>query len=163
MKPLMLFHEQVSKAYCSLHSLNGYMKILKLLNDLTQLSTDDVNRSQSLIAAVNYGRYRTALTHFQEMVDDNLPEPDYQKFLKENHWLFGSEYSELIDKRTLTVGQQLDFPLRRTVDGYIEVIEIKTTLNGESGFKWDSSHNNYYPGSAIYKHMSQILNYSVCA
>jgi len=49
----------------------------------------------------------------------------YQDFLEINCWIFGSEYSELLLSRILTVGDQLDFPLRRTVDGYLEVIEIK--------------------------------------
>ena len=126
---------------------------------LKLLSKDVLLRSQSLIAAINYLRYHMALTEFQEMVDNILPERDYQKFLEENHWLFGSEYSELIDKRTLVVGQQLDFPLRRTVDGQLEVIEIKTPLNGKSGFKRDSSHGNFYPGADIYKPTSQVLKY----
>lgn len=126
---------------------------------LTQLSSDDLHRSQSLVAALNYVRYQRALIQFKEMVDNNLREHDYQEYLEENHWLFGNEYSELLDKRTFVVGQQLDFPLRRTVDGYLEVIEIKTTLNGKSGFQRDGSHDNYYPGSNIYKPTSQVLKY----
>ena len=51
-----------------------------------------------------------------------------------------SEYSELLDKRMLVLGQQLDFPLRRPVHGYLEVIEIKTPLKGETGFHSDRSH-----------------------
>ena len=129
------------------------------LERLTELSSDDLLRSQSLVAAINYGRFHRALTRFKGMVDENLPERAYQKFLEENHWLFGSEYSELLEKRTLVVGQELDFPLRRTVDGYLDVIEIKTPLNGKSGFIWDSSHKNFYPSTDIHKHTSQVLNY----
>lgn len=129
------------------------------LERLTELSSDDLLRSRSLVAAINYGRYHRAIIQFQKMIEDNLPERDYQKFLEENHWIFGSEYSELINKRSLVVGQQLDFPLRRTVDGYLDVIEIKTPLKGKSGFIRDSSHDNYYPGSDIHKNASQVLNY----
>ena len=126
---------------------------------LTQLSSDDLLRSQSLFAVINFVRYSKALARFKEMVKENLPERDYQEFLQEHYWLFGSEYSELIDKRTLVLGQQLDFPLRRTVDEYLEVIEIKTPLSGASGFLRDGSHNSFYPGREIYKNTSQILNY----
>ena len=129
------------------------------LAHLTQLSSDDSHRSQSLVAALNYGRYRAALIRFEEMVEDNLPEHDYQKFLQENYWLFGSEYSELLDTRNLVVRQQLDFPLRRTVDGYFEVIEIKKPLDGNSGFYCDKSHKTYYPGSEVLLGTSQVLNY----
>ncbi len=126
---------------------------------LTQLSSDDQHRSQSLIAAINYGRYFRALTHFQQMVDEDLHEHEYQKFLQENYWLFGSEYSELLDARNLVVRQQLDFPLRRTADGYFELIEIKKPLDGNSGFYYDKSHKTYYPGREVLQGTSQVLNY----
>ena len=129
------------------------------LERLSQLSSDNPHRSQSLVAAINYGRYRQSLDDFKEMVEKNLPERDYQKFLEKNYWLFGSEYSELIDVRDLTDRIQLDFPLRRTVDGCLEVIEIKKPLNRESGFKPDTSHKNYYPTREIYIHTSQVLKY----
>jgi hypothetical protein len=129
------------------------------LEQLTELSSDDILRSQSLVAAITYSRYHKAIIQLKKMIEDNLPERDYQKFLEENHWIFGSEYSELINKRSLVVGQQLDFPLRRTVDGYLDVIEIKTPLKGKSGFIRDGSHDNYYPGTDIHKNTSQVLNY----
>ncbi len=118
---------------------------------LTQLSADDRLRSQSLFAAINYGRYREALAHFKDLVKRDLPERKYQRFLEENYWTFGSEYSELLEQRILVRGQQLDFPLRRTVDGYLEVIEIKTPLDGKSGFSQDDSHNSFYPQAVIHR------------
>lgn len=129
------------------------------LENLARLSSDDLLRSESLVAAINYGRYYRALLKFRHMVDQDLPEREYQSFLEQHHWMFGSEYSELLDKRNLVVGQQLDFPLRRTVDGYLDVIEIKTPLKGKSGFIRDTSHDNYYPGSDIHKYTQQVLNY----
>lgn len=126
---------------------------------LTQLSSEDLPGSQSLAAAINYVRYGEALNCFKEMVERNAPEQDFQKFLEENHWLFGSEYSELLGTRELVVKQHLDFPLRRTVDGYLEVIEIKTPLDGKSGFYRDKSHDTFYPGSEVVRGTSQVLNY----
>ena len=92
---------------------------------LIELSREEPERARSLIAALNYGRYSRALQEFRRLIDDNETERIYQQFLESNYWIFGSEYSELLPNRILTVGDQLDFPLRRTVDGYIEVIEIK--------------------------------------
>lgn len=126
---------------------------------LTQLSADDRLRSQSLFAAINYGRYREALARFKEMVEENYPERCFQKFLKEHYWLFGSEYCELLETRDLVLRQQLDFPLRRTVDDYFEVIEIKTPLDGKSGFTIDRSHNTYFPGRDVLQGTSQVLKY----
>ena len=44
--------------------------------------------------------------------------------------MLGSEYSELLDRRTWTRDDNVDFMLRRTADNYLEVIEIKTPLGG---------------------------------
>ena len=126
---------------------------------LTQLLSDDQHISQSLFAALNFRRYREALIRFEEMVERNAPEQDFQEFLENNHWLFGSEYSELLETRELVVRQKLDFPLRRTVDGCLEVIEIKTPLDGKSGFNFDKSHDTFYPNSEVVKGTSQVLNY----
>lgn len=128
---------------------------------LTQLSSSDLPGSQSLAAAINFVRYGEALNHFKGMVERNAPEQEFQSFLEENHWLFGSEYSELIDKRTLVVGQQLDFLFRITVDRYLEVIEIKTPLDGNSGFNYDRSHKTHFPGREVVQGTSQVLNYLV--
>ncbi len=59
------------------------------------------------------------------MVEQNLEEPKYQKFLMENHWMFGGEYNELLINRNIIKNGQLDFPALRTADGYLEIIEIK--------------------------------------
>lgn len=139
--------------------LSWLNKDQQAFESLAQLSSDNPLRSRSLSAAINYGRYYRKLERFQELVNQNLPEKIYQTFLEENSWMFGSEYSELLPIRSLVVGQQLDFPLRRTVDGYIDVIEIKTPLDGASGFIYDKSHKNYYAGSDIYKYSAQVRNY----
>jgi hypothetical protein len=57
---------------------------------------------------------------------DDVGEGRLQNLLKDNPWLFGSEYSELLSRRNWTRDQKLDFMLRRTADDYLEIIEIKT-------------------------------------
>ncbi len=126
---------------------------------LIQLASADVHRSKALVAALNYGRYAKALAQFKHMINQDLPERSYQDFLEENYWMFGSEYSELIDKRSLALGIQLDFPLRRTVDGYLDIIEIKTPLNGKSLFSLDKSHDNLCEITEVTKAISQARKY----
>ena len=126
---------------------------------LIKLSSEDPDRSKSLVAALNYGRYAKALAELKKMVEDDLPERRFQAFLEENYWMFGSEYSQLIDKRTLTLGAQLDFPLRCTVDGYLDIIEIKTPLNGKALFAPDRDHDNLYAGRELSKSVAQARKY----
>ena len=53
------------------------------------------------------------------------PEQEYQRFLEENYWILGSEYSQMLERELIWKGKQ-DFNMRRTADDYLEVIEIKT-------------------------------------
>jgi hypothetical protein len=73
--------------------------------------------------------------------------------------MFGSEYSERLDNRNLTRGSQQDFVLRRTTDGYIELIEIKTPLEGSSLFRFDQSHRSYYAGQQLSMVIGQVQKY----
>ncbi len=74
--------------------------------------------------------------------------------------MFGSEYSEnLSGHRSLTRDTQQDFVLRRTTDGYIEVVEIKTSLPSNSLFRFDKSRKVYYPGPDLSAAVGQVEKY----
>lgn len=96
--------------------------------DLIQFSSENPDRSRSLVAALNYGHYSRVLREFEQLIKANEPEGIYQRFLEKNYWIFGSEFCELLPLRELVAAKQLDFPLRRTVDGYLEIIEIKRPI-----------------------------------
>ena len=81
--------------------------------------------ARSLVAAMNHARLSKVLDKFKEMVEENLEESHYQRFLKENHWIFGGEYNQLLTNRNILKRGQLDFPALRTADDYVEIIEIK--------------------------------------
>ncbi|REL24818.1 DUF4263 domain-containing protein [Rhodohalobacter sp. SW132] len=103
--------------------------------------------------------YRKTLHGFEKMLDEkDLNETDYQKFLTENPWLFGSEYSELLDRRKWTRDESLDFMLRRTVDNHLELIEIKKPIF-KNLFNHDSSHNSYYACSELSQVVGQVMKY----
>ena len=124
------------------------LNLLSLLRDfvsdetsaaqLRQLFSYHPNRAHSFYAAVNYERLSQALDEFNRRIVDGCgvcknckngkqcPESEYQKYLEEHYWIFGSEYSAKIDDRNLKWKGEFDFPMRRTADGYLEVIEIKT-------------------------------------
>ena len=125
---------------------------------LIKLASDNPMRSKSLVAALNYGRYSRAIEDLRILVEANELEHAYQKFLEENFWMFGSEYSELIPNRNLLVNMQLDFPLRRTVDGYLDIIEIKRPMNDKPLFRQDK-RGNWSEITEIVEARSQADNY----
>lgn len=114
---------------------------------------------ESISTSARIVQYRRALAKLQEMVDSHCSnETEIQKLLEENPWLFGSEYSELIERRSWTRDDKLDFMLRRTVDGYLEIIEIKTPFSNAL-FNYDESHDNYYPAAVLSKTIGQVMRY----
>jgi hypothetical protein len=86
-------------------------------------------------------------------------EREFQKHLTANQWIFGSEYSELLDKRHLTRDENQDLIFRRTVDGYVEIIELKRPLPGVDLFIEDASHQSLYPRSDVTEAVGQVLHY----
>ncbi|HLJ88558.1 MAG TPA: Shedu anti-phage system protein SduA domain-containing protein [Candidatus Angelobacter sp.] len=104
---------------------------------------------------VEYKRIRRELAG---MIADGAREPDLQALLAANPWLFGSEYSELLTRRSWTRDDRLDFMLRRTTDDYLEVIEIKTPFL-EPLLRYDASHDSYAPASTLSLALGQVIRY----
>lgn len=143
--------------------------LLKMLRDaarrpdifhaLLEQAKRDPEFSAKAVAALNLAAYRKALDALRALVIGSAKEGEFQHLLTDNPWMFGSEYSEILPRRTWTRDRQQDFVLRRTTDGYIEVIEIKTPLRGEPLFRPDPSRNALYPGTHLSKALGQVTSY----
>lgn len=114
---------------------------------------------QHIAAASRMVEYTAAYDEMRQLVDDpSTDEFKFQKHLESNPWMFGSEYSELLPRRTWTRDDNLDFMLRRTVDGYLEIVEIKTAFTKKL-FLHDDSHDSYYPSSQLSPVLGQVMRY----
>ena len=103
--------------------------------------------------------YKKAYVKLEALIDDTSTlEIEMQKHLTENPWMFGSEYSELLPRRTWTRDDRLDYMLRRTVDDFLEIIEIKTPFR-EALFIYDDSHDSFYPSSKLSPVLGQVMRY----
>jgi hypothetical protein len=132
-----------------------------LLDLLLQQAARSPQLFAEAAAVLNIAAYKRALNLLRGLIDAGagVPEARFQELLSEHPWMFGSEYSELLDRRRWTRDEQQDFVLRRTTDGYIELIEIKTPLGGKNLFNPDPSHQSYYPGVELSKVAGQVMNY----
>lgn len=111
-------------------------------------------------ATITLGRYHDALKQLTSLIEGEHREHDFQVLLSLHPWMFGSEYSEhLADHRHLTRDTQQDFILRRTTDGYIEVLEIKTPLHGVELFRFDKSRKAHYAGPELSAAIGQVSKY----
>lgn len=103
--------------------------------------------------------YKRAYAHLKTLIDDpSTPEKSLQKHLMNNPWMFGSEYSKLLPRRTWTRDERLDYMLRRTVDGFLEIVEIKTPF-ADALFVHDPSHDSYYASSKLSAVVGQAMRY----
>lgn len=124
-----------------------------------ELTTATPETVRNLGVAARYVQYRGAYEELERLVSTpDVPESRLQQHLQSNPWIFGSEYSELLDRRRWTRDDNLDFMLRRTVDGYLEIIEIKTPFE-EPLFRVDHSHDSHYPSSKLSQSVGQVLRY----
>jgi hypothetical protein len=114
---------------------------------------------QQIGIAARVVEYKRAFEELRALVDDSrTSESQLQQFLARHPWAFGSEYSQLVDRRTWTRDDQLDFMLRRTVDDYLEIVEIKTPFK-EPLLLYDKSHDSYYPSAVLSKVVGQVMRY----
>jgi hypothetical protein len=129
------------------------------LEAFVQNATDDPDGSRFAAAAINLGLFRSAIQQLRDLIEHDAEEREYQRLLHDNPWMFGSEYSELLDRRHFTRDDQQDFMLRRTADAFLEVIEIKTALGGADLFVRDRSRDVWYPRAELSAALAQVLGY----
>jgi Domain of unknown function (DUF4263) len=102
---------------------------------------------------------KRAIEVLEDMIEANADEAAFQKHLEYNWWMFGTDYNKHFERRRWTRDEQHDFVLRRTVDDRLELIEIKTTLDGSSLFIQDNSHKTLYARKELSIVIGQVMNY----
>lgn len=166
-------YEQLASVLGSLDRLPSHDRIeltKALLTDFVGLgpSLEDIvsvlqGARPDLIATIGLAarlvQYETAIDTLEALVDDpGTKEQALQEHLKANPWMFGSEYSELLDRRSWTRDDDLDYMLRRTADGFLEIIEIKRAT-GTALFNHDASHDSYYVAAPLSRVIGQVIRY----
>lgn len=163
--------ESIKKLVSNMQSENKVDVLLQISEgaaanpQMFDILMDRANREPKLFAeaaaALNLAQYINALEELKRIIESKtrVPEQSFQKLLKDNPWMFGSEYSELLRERKLTRDEEQDFILRRTTDNFLEIIEIKTPLLGSNLFNYDASHDTYYQSAELSKVFGQVQNY----
>lgn len=128
--------------------------------DLLEGASNDPQLFAEAATTLNLVTRQSAVESLKTLIDkESVHESEFQKLLEENPWLFGSEYSERLHQRKLTRDEQQDLVMRRTTDGYIEIIEIKTPLSGRPLFRYDESHKSYFAVTELSKVIGQVQKY----
>lgn len=131
----------------------------ELLRAIVARAADNPDASKEAAAALTVARFTDAVAKLEHLIQTDAREAEFQALLEDNPWMFGSEYSELLDQRRWTRDEQQDFMLRRTADGYLEMIEIKTPLGGLPLFVRDPSHDTVFPRRELAMVLGQVTKY----
>lgn len=113
-------------------------KVKKLAKSKKTKDTDSENKTlrekvktlSSEYAQLRKNALKSQVSHFRQVIkniSDNLDskgENFFQKEFKENDWIFGPSYEEVISKRKADPENQPDFVLKR-YDGFSDVVEIE--------------------------------------
>ena len=86
------------------------------------------------------------------------PEKIFQNWIEKNLWIFGVEYVKKHDARKIALFSEGDI-LMESMDGFLDLIELKRPKLDFEILRFDSSHKCYYPSPDLAKVIGQCLFY----
>lgn len=145
--PLSMPNSSIKPSYTSIINKDEFLQLIHA----NIRNTDDF---YSLLAIQ---KKSLAVERFEKIVDgDYKNEAEIQKFLQQNIWMFGNEYTFVVEENKINAQNILDI-IPQDIESFIDIIEVK--LPNEALFNFDSSHNNFYCKSALTKAIAQTQNY----
>lgn len=100
----------------------------------------------------------SAVKEFETMLSQNLVEQRWQKWLKQNDWVLGSEFVRILDEREIDTANITDY-LMQAYDGFLDIIEIKRPESSLRFWTEMQDHGNYVPSSDLTKAITQATKY----
>lgn len=120
---------------------------------LLELSQENLNE---LFASVKQAKNRKAVQQLKEYVNTVVKEQDFQVWIGDNTWVFGTEYIKKFDTRKIGIHSQADF-IVQSLDGFTDLVELKKA--DVALFDKDESHNCYYPSRDLSQVIGQAIHY----
>lgn len=148
-------------------------KIPELIKNLTAAELS------SLSAAYKHQSYKQELENLEELIGldeagevlkevvarEHLveyfarqPEKIFQNWIEQNLWVFGIDYSKKHDARKIALFSEADL-MMESIDGFLDLIELKRPKLGYELLQFDKSHNCYYPSKPLAEVIGQSLFY----
>lgn len=156
-----------------LDKFSGDEKIKTILESLSEIEL------KNLSAAHKHKSYQIELNNLEQLLGleeggsiveeikkhDNLsayfagqPEKIFQNWIEKNLWIFGVEYTQKHDARKIALFSEADL-LMESMDGFLDLIELKRPKLEYDIFKYDASHKSYYLSPDLSKVIGQCLFY----
>lgn len=113
---------------------------------------------EDLIVGLQNQTRINAVREFEGMLCQNLVEQKWQKWLKLNDWVLGSEFVKILDEREIDTANITDY-LMQAYDGFLDIVEIKRPEGTLRFWADDQDHGNYVPSSDLTKAVTQATKY----
>jgi hypothetical protein len=94
---------------------------------------------EKIDTAVKYIRIEKSLNWLRGKIDEDVDEAVFQKWFDENTWIFGKDYVDRVEKRTIGLQSRADL-IYISVDGFADLVELKKSV---------LARPSYYPIRAI--------------
>lgn len=113
---------------------------------------------EDIVSALQYQTRVAAIKHFEEMIDSDLVESEWQDWFQENDWVLGSEFVKFLDERAIDTENITDY-LMQAYDGFVDIIEIKRPEGNLKFWANTQDHGNYIPSQDLVKAITQATCY----
>lgn len=111
-----------------------------------------------IVAAVQHKIRERALAEFEEMLQADAREHDWERWFKTNDWILGSEFVRVLDERRIDASHIADY-LMQAYDGFLDLIEIKRPSSELRFWREARDHGNPVPSSHLVAAVSQATTY----
>jgi hypothetical protein len=111
-----------------------------------------------LEAGLRQARRLKAVREFEEMLNKDLKEAEWQGWFQSNSWILGSQFVRILDERHIDVRHISDF-LMEAYDGFLDIVEIKRPESGQIFWATALDHGNYVPSAGLTKAVTQATRY----
>jgi hypothetical protein len=149
--PLIGMAMLLEQGYVDGHDLAELTSIIAGSPDLIQALA-----GTDLSTLLEVQRHQDGLARLRAVVEDpSSTEPDIQRVLQEEWWVFGGRFVSPAVRRNILVLDQFDIPLIRA-DGALHVVEIK---QANVPALVEQHRNHLIVGPEIHKATSQTINY----
>ena len=113
---------------------------------------------EKIDSAVKYIRMEKSLNWLRAKIEENVAEAVFQAWFDENTWIFGKNYVDRVDKRTIGLQSRADL-IYISVDGFADLVELKKSVLSKSILLPDASHKTFYPSAELSHALAQAMHY----
>ena len=125
--------------------------------EFIELIKANINSIDGFSKLLSIQKMELAIDRLEKIIGgDYKNENKIQRFLKENIWMFGNDYTHIVENGRINAKNILDIA-PQNLESYIEIIEVK--LPKENLFNFDTDHNNYFSTAGLTKAIAQTQNY----